>query len=329
MLSRKTWLMALLSTTLVGVALTQSSAAPAIGERPGKFDPDKWLLPNSQMVMTINFRQMFDAAALKKGGGVAELRKKLDENKEAVAALKSAGIDPFKDIDAVVISASGKDAKDAKALIVVRGTFNHEKIHDAALAIAKDHADKLAVSKVGEVRIYEVATKDKKFYGAFADRNSFVFTLSKADTIAALKTAGRGPVMVNKQLAPALAKFSGKESMTMGMVVTDELKDQLRKLPQAAEVAPKLLTLTATLTLTADVAMNVEINTEDAAAATKMGQLLTQAKSLVELMVLNNPDVPPVVEDVLNALKIAAVRNTVEVKLRVTAEMIDKAGKKE
>src|SRR5262249_54329452 len=155
--------------------------------------------------------------------------------------------------------------KDVKALIVVRGKFNLEKLHTAAENFAKKKPDELKVSREGAVKLYEVKPKDsdKPLFAAFVDRHTLVMTPSKDGPLDAVHTGGKKPAAINKELRSALARFTGKESMAVALVVNDQMKKALGKVPQAAEVAPKLQSVTSQLTLTDAASLAVLINTSD------------------------------------------------------------------
>jgi hypothetical protein len=325
MLSRKVWPKAVFGLSLAVVCL--ALAAPA-GAAPEKLNLEKWLAPDADVVMAINVRQMLDSPAVK-NGGLPALKDALKQNEEATTLLKEVGVDPFKDIDSVLISGKAKGKNIDKARVVVRGRFDLEKFHGAAEKYAKKDSDAIKVSKVGDVRLYELAGDGKKSFAAFQNKNTLVLTLTKEDTLDLVKNGGKKAVPMSKQLKAATAKVTGKESMAMALVVNDEMKDLLGKVPQTAEVAPKLQTVNATLTLTDAATLAIRINTSDAASAKKAGMLLRQFKAVAALFVMSSEDLPPVAGDLLEAIKISAERDSVIVDLKVTKEMIDKAGKKE
>jgi len=324
-----TWLKFALSLALLGMFALVGNAAPGAPAAPaGKFEPEKWLAESSDVVMAINVRVLLDSAMMKKGG-LPAIKDALKNNEMATTILKSAGIDPFKDIDTILISGTGKDKKDARAQIIIRGNFDPEKFRSAAETCAKKNPDDVKVTKSDGQYLYEMNFPQGKLIGAFADKATFVMTQSKDATLDVVKNGGKKVASINKALKGAVNKFTGKESMAMALVVTDEMKKALGKLPQAAEVAPKLETINANLLLTNEANFNLILNTSDAASAKKAGMLLRQAKSLVELAILNNEDIPPVASDLLAALKITAERSSVVVNLKVTQELLDKGNKKE
>jgi len=313
---------------LLGLGLVVGALGTAGAQPPGKLETEKWVVDGSDVVMAVNVRVMFDSPVMKKGG-LPALKDALKSNEMATNILKAAGIDPFKDIDTILISGTGKDAKDAKAQIIVRGKFDPDKFRAAAETCAKKNPDDVKVIKSGGTYFYEMHFPQGNLVGAFANKNTLVLTPKQETTLDVVKNGGKKLASVNKALKGAVGRFTNKESLSMAMIVTEEMKKGLGKLPQAAEVAPKLQTITANLVLTKEANFNIIVNTEDAASAKKAGQLLRQAKSLVELAILNNEDIPPVASDLLGALKITAERNSVVVNLRVTQDLLDKAGKKE
>jgi len=230
------WLKGILGLGLVVGALGTAGAQP-----PGKLETEKWVVDGSDVVMAVNVRAMFDSPVMKKGG-LPALKEALKNNAMASTILKSAGIDPFKDIHTILISGTGKDAKDAKAQIVVRGKFDTDKFRAAAEKCAKDHPDDVKVSKEGDLYLYELNFPNAKLFGAFSNKDTIVLTQSKEATLDVIKTGGKKAATLNKSLKGAVAKFTGKETMVMAMVVNDEMKKMLGKVPQAAEVAPKLET---------------------------------------------------------------------------------------
>lgn len=210
---------------------------------------------------------------------------------------------------------------------MLRGRFDLDKFHSAAQKVAKKNED-IKISTVGGTRLYEITANDKTFVGAFANKNALVFTLNKDDTLAAIKTVGTREVRLNKSVASALGKLTGRESMVTAMVINDEMKKALEKVPQAKEIAPRLENVNLTITLTDEANISILVGTTDAKSAVRTSQLLRQLKSLAELMVLNNEDLPPGVGDMLGAIRINAERTTVVVSLKVDKAMLDKLDKK-
>jgi len=315
--SRKAWAVALAALVVAGASAPRARAQDRI-------NIGKWALEGSEFVSVLNVKQMLSSAVVKKA--IPEMKEALKNNEVANALLKEADLDPFNDIDSIILSGTGTTGKDAKILAVVRGRFDLDKFHAAAKKVSRKNED-LKISTVGGTKIYEITANDKAFVGAFANKNVLVFTMSKEDTLAAIKTVGTREARLNRGVTAALGKLTGRETMVTAMVVNDELKKLLEKVPQAKEIAPKLENVNLTITLTDEANISMLVGTTDAKSAVRTSQLLRQLKSLAELMVLNNEDLPPGVGDLVSAIRITAERSTVVISLKVDKATIEKLNK--
>jgi len=330
--SRKRWLCVL---TLAAVCAAPAGAAPVAAEPPGgRFQATRWLVNDAEMVVIVNVRQMLDSALMKKDA-IARLKALLANDAKAKGVIEATGVDPLQDIEAIVVSGSapsGRDVKpqDVKAQAVVRGKFDRTRIHGAAEKFAKKHPDELKIlAREGGVQLYEIKADKQALFAAFADNATLVVTPSREATVEAVKNAGRGPARVNKDLQAVLPKFSGKESMTLVLVVNEEMKKAIGKMPQVADVASKLETVTGTVNLTDAATTSLAVNTTDAKVAEKLLQVFNQVKTLGEVLAPNMEELGPFAGEVLKAMKLATNSKSVTLDLKVTPEMIEKAGKKE
>ncbi len=314
--SRKLWPGAL--------ALAALWAAPALAEAP-KLDP---LVPaDAEIVVSFNVRQMLDSPLIKKHA-LKEMKDALQKNEHANQALKSVGLDPFKDVNSVVITGTGGSAAN-KVLVVVRGNFDPDKIHTTILAEDKKNPGKVKVLKEGDTRLYEIHAEGKPSYAAFADKGTLVVSPSKEYALEAVKNAGKKAAKPNKELAQALTKVRDNDTLWLAVVITDEMKKALEKIPQTANIAPKLESVTGSVNLTADLTANVLIHTTDPKAAAELRKQINQVKPLLAVVAQSNEEVGPLVGELLNNLKISADKTDVDISLKVTEETIEKATKKE
>lgn len=300
---------------MVSLAVADTSPEPRVVGT----DDSKWLLNNAEVIFKINVRTMMNSP-LMKNGGIAKMKEAIENSAEAKAMFQAAGLDVTKDVDSIVASSSGSNPADAKMRIIVKGRFNPEKIN---AVISKNHKE-IRISKEGATSLYEVPVQDQNLFAAFVDKNTLVMTQSKESTLEAIKMGGKKSATMNKDMKSALSKFNGKESVTMAMVVTEELKSMLAGVPRAGESAAKLQTLTAAVTLTNDVELNVRGMTSDAKAAGQLSKLLEGLKAAAALA---GDDVPKAALEIMDAIKIAAEKETVKIDLKVTKELIDKASK--
>lgn len=320
LLARNTSLALLAALLVGGAALAQPGAEPA--------SDSNWLLPNAELVIKLNVKQLM-ASDLMKTAGPDAFKKALETNEKAKKAFDATGLDPTKDLDTIVISASGsgaKSPKDVKSRIVVRGRFDAEKITEA-LKKQADSGPGVKLVKEGSTQMFEFMTReDQVFYGAFADRSTLVLTPSK-ETTAELVKSGAGRPAVSRLMKTATGRFTGKESMTMALVVSDELRQVLNGMPRGGELAAKLQTLTASLTVTDAIALNLTGATDDAKAAGQMKKMLEALKATGAALLGMDENLPPVAGELLNAVTIGGGRDGVTVNLLISKETIDKAKK--
>jgi hypothetical protein len=298
------------------------SAAPLLGTKGAGDDADKWLISDPEIVMTLNIKQLVASPIMKANQPLLEGMLKHQEGVKPL--LETAGLDPFKDIDAILFSGSGSSSKDGKLLVVVKGRFDTDKIHKALKKEAEKKDGNVELVTEGGKQLYQVKVQEHTLYVGFASKGVAVLTPTKKDTVEYIKNGGSNAAKVGKEMSAALSRFTGKESLTFAMVVSDELKKQVEKAPQVGKAASKLQTLTASLTITDSVALHVTGNTTEAKAAEQLSRGLTGLKAAAGLAA---DDLPPIVSDILEATKISAEKQSVIIALKVTKEMIEKAAK--
>lgn len=309
---------------LIGLALlamVSFAVADTAPEPKGVSEDDsKWLLGDAEVFFKVNVKQMLTSGLMKKGG-IDKIKEAINGNAQVKTILDAAGLDVTKDVDSIVASGSGANPTDAKMRVVIKGRFDPEKISAAITAKHKE----IKITKEGTTSLYEVPVQpDQNLFAAFADKNTLILTQSKDSTVEALKSGGKKAAPVSKEMKAALGKFTGKESLTMVMVVTEEIKKMLQGVPRAGESASKLQTLTAAMTLTDDVDLAVRGITSDAKAAGQLSKLLEGLKAAAALA---GDDVPKAVLEIVDAVKVAADKESVKIDLKVTKDLIEKATK--
>jgi len=322
--ARKTW-MAIVVLTLLAVWTAPAGAAPLLGIKGGGDDADKWLLDDLEGVITINVKQMMDSPIVK--NNLHLVKDQIKNHEEVKALLDSTGLDPFKDVDSIIISAAGGSAKDAKMLIVVKGKFDTDKMHTALKKEAEKKESEIELVKEGQVQLYQYKKDDKVFVAGFASKSVLVATNSKEATVEAIKNGGKKSAKIGKEMKTALSKFTGKESIAMAGIVNDELKKLIEQTPRVGEAAAKLQTLTTSLTITDSVTLNVTGNASDAKAAKQLAGVLLLLKGIGQGAVQGMEELPAVLGDILEAIKIKAEKESVTIDLKITKEMIEKLSK--
>ncbi|OAI40508.1 hypothetical protein AYO40_00830 [Planctomycetaceae bacterium SCGC AG-212-D15] len=302
-------------------------AAPAQTAELDKFLPD-----DTQLVASVNLRQILDSGLAKKFEIAKEVEKNLKDNKEAGEVLKMLGLDPMKDVTRITIATPAKpDPK--QVLVAVHGSFDLAKIHDAADKVIKDKPESLSVSKEGTLRLYEVKAPghDEPAFVCFLNKDVLVASPTKAYVIDAIaKNAGKRDPKFSKGLQALVAKQDPKQSFWFASLATEELKTQLASNPQTKQIAEKLESFSAGVTVANDIKFNVLVQTSEEAAAKDIRQKLEGAKALGILAVSGIEDQPikdyvPLITDLLNAFQFSQDKGRVIVELTIPATVIDKA----
>src|SRR5271170_2758108 len=125
-----------------------AAAAPAA-------EPDKYLLNDTDAVVSLNVRQLVETPLFKKHYQ-ENLKKLVTGNKDVQQAFKDLGIDPFKNIERILAvhgeSSHRLDDKPdgpgkSSLFLIVRGQFDTAKLHAKASQLAKDYPDFIKVEK--------------------------------------------------------------------------------------------------------------------------------------------------------------------------------------
>jgi len=319
---RKIWS----ALALLGLVVVAATAAPAPEPKAVTVDDSKWMLPDAEVFFKLNIKQMMSADLMTKGGTNA-IKDAIKHNEQLKSVLDATELDVTKDVDTILATGLGTTPKDTKVLIVIRGRFNQDKIHDALEKASKKNDEKLKLVKEGNTQLYEMPAGENNLYAAFAGKDTIVVTQGKETTVDAVKNGGKMAAPLSAGMKSALAAFSGKETMTMAFVVNEDLKKMLAKLPKGREAAAKIQTVTTGLTLTDSVVLAVAGNTGDAKAAKQLATMIEGFKGVGALALGGMENIPEVATDVLNAVKISATKEAVKVDLTVTKEMLDKVAK--
>lgn len=317
---RKTWL----ALVAVLVLTAAGNADPAPEPKVVSDDDSKWLVNDAEVIAKVNIKQLM-ASELMKKVGTDLIKDAIKTNEQAKTIIEATGIDVTRDLDHILISGAGKSAKDVKALVVVRGRFDTTKLHDA-LKKQADKGDRVKLVKEGATQLYEITEQDQSMFAALVDRNTIVVTQSKAATLDAVKNGGRETVLVSKEMKKALSKFTSKESLSLALVVNEELRKMLNNAPRVGDAAGKLQTLTLGLTITDAVALNLNGVTGDPKAAKQLAAGLELLKAAGGAAVAGMDEVA-FLGDILNELKVVSGKDAVDVNLKITKMLIDKAMK--
>jgi hypothetical protein len=300
----------------------------------------KYVPKDTQWLISVNVRQIFDSAVVKKHG-TPQLKKVLENSAEVQGALSQLGYDPLTDLSRVVIALPAvKDVKEPRVTAIFHGKFDLDKFHQAASGYAQQKPDELKVEKHGDTPVYELRTPDqaKPMFGAFLGKDTLVTSNSKDAVLEALALkTGDKKAAVDKDLEALVAKIPAEQSVWAAGIIPEDVRKQLAdvvgKSPQAAQyadVAKSLRALTATVKLGDGALAKVQIHTNTPQAAETIRGLLVQGKAAGQLLLGATPqlaNVAPVLTDILESIKVTKDDKAAQIAVDVSAEAIDKAAK--
>lgn len=288
-------------------------------------EPDKLLPSDADVVLVVNVRQILDSPVIKKYA-LDQLKAGIAKDERIAKPLAAAGIDPLKDVDSILIAGPANQTGADKALIVARGRFDLDKIQTTATDVAKKTEGKLKIHKEGGLNVYEIKGDNKPGFMAFKDESTMVASANKDYTveIASGKASGRP----GKGLISALDKVNGKDSIWLALVISDEMKKAMAKNPQTAAIAPKLESVTASINLTDFLLATVLIHTSDAEAAEQVKMLVNQLKPFLAVLAQANEEAAPIVNELLQNLKVESDKKAVSISLKVTEDVVKKLNPK-
>lgn len=318
----------MLAATVIGLGLTGSVTRAA--------DVEKLIPAEAESYVQINFKQILDSDLFKKYA-LANLKQAMEGN-DAQKTLKSLGLDPLKDVDSVTAGFWGDNPQEMKALVVVRGTFDPEKLFEAAEAAAKKDGDKVSIVNEGDYKLVKITggNRPEPFFASVADKKTLIGGTDKKLVTTAMKASegGAAKSAIKKELADLVTKMDSKASMFAvgvssgkvgdipqipGIDDPEKLKKQLEKMESSS----------MTLKVTGDVALEIQLSMKDGAAADDLGatvdDLLGKAKALLPLLGGQAPQMKPIITDVTKSLKSKVEKKEIVIGLKLTGGSIGKA----
>ncbi|MBY0525311.1 MAG: hypothetical protein K2R98_18030 [Gemmataceae bacterium] len=208
-------------------------AVPARGA-----EVDKYLLNDTDGVLTVNVKQLAESPLFKKHYE-ANVRKLLG-GPDLAKELKSLGLDPLKDVDRLIAvhgeTSHRLDSKpgakgESSIYFIARGKFDATRFHARADQMMKDYPELLKVHKLGTARMYEFALANP-FFVAMPENTAIVASFFKDQVIDAIdKGAGKKKTALKfKDVQSLIEKSDGKQTIWMAatarMVHSFETKEQ-------------------------------------------------------------------------------------------------------
>jgi hypothetical protein len=310
------------------------SAAPARAGLLGPYLPD-----DSEVVLTVNVRQILDSPVVKKHG-LQKAREALKDFDQAEAVLKDLGFDPFKDLERVTLASPGGTEKD-RGLVIVHGNFNLDKFKSKGEEAARDYPDALKIHKVptgaGTTSVvYEVTppdSADTPLFVALPGKDTLLASFGKDYVVDALKKAARKakPALKSKEMQALLEKMDEKQSLALAALGSGLTRGGGGPAAVKAQ-AEKVEAVGGGVTVGEDLKVEVALAAKTAEGAKELHESLDkglkQALALLSVLTSANKDLNPALE-VVKTLRVGLKGKVVTLKGTVSADVLEDALKKD
>ena len=296
-------------------ALWLDSARAAVGPLPGA----GLVLPaDTQFVMGVDVKRLTSSAAWERWSKNAAMRPEAMDRLE-----QSAGLDPRRDIDQIVIagrSAAGK--KQPTPLVMAMGRFNLEKLGGSI-----EGSGTGAKSELEGATLFTMEQKGESSSLAVLDTSTLLFgPTDRVRQVIKSRSEGETPLRQNEAL---LALVEGvKPGSTFWMVGDQGL---LSNMPQgvpapgmggggsASMNLPPLQSLTVTGDVDPDLSLALTGVAADEASATKLADVLRGLVALVSLQAQQKPEL----QQLASAFSISTETTKVLVNARIPYELLE------
>jgi hypothetical protein len=328
-----------LPALVLALCVTAASAAP-LGAPPVRLTEVDLLPPDTEMVFTINVRQIVDSPLFKKHA-LPNVRAALKEHAHVSDVLKELGFDPLKDLDRITAGSPGGRARD-RGLLIARGRFAVAKFQAKAVEVARDNPEMLKVQKVpapgGALTIWEFTPPggEDAIYVALADGNTLLASPGKDYLVEALKGARlrKRAALKNKEFQALLEKMDPKQSLSvavLGKGLARGLDSDI--IPKTVkDTIAKIEAIGGGLTFTEDVKLEVAVAANSPADAKALRERANQGlkAGLVALSLLaGDAGELGALLEFLKTLRVTSRGKVVLFKARLTADAIEDSLKKD
>jgi hypothetical protein len=312
------------------VTLVSALATPA----PVRALDPKYLPNDTEIVFTINLKQILDSELLKANKEAVEHGKTALENQAGdnplMKYLKSAGFDIFRDLQSITVANNG--GKEPTA-IIIEGTFDPAKFKATAEEAAKANPDALKISRAAGQTIYEISPPgDKKAFATLINGKVLYAAMTREELADAVgRVAGTKTSNLNKDYAVLLDTVNNKQSVSF--VATGAALSKLTKdapIPNgdaAAAVLQSIDGLSGAITVGKEVEFQIGVNAKDEATAKKMAQdgngMLLGVKFLVGQQATKDERLAPLV-DIAKTLRLDNQGSNVLLRGTVSLDVIEK-----
>jgi hypothetical protein len=324
---------------LLGVPAVALALAGLLLAAPARaVEPEKLLPNDTEVVITINVKQMLTSDLAKKLP-VDKLKEHVKGNEEANKILTDLGFDPFADLDSITTALSSGSEPD-KGLVIVHGKFDVAKFKAKAEQVAKDMEGVLKIHKVpdglgGQTELYEVNApgSPQASFVALIGKDTLVASAGKdyvqdaIDKAAGKKKSG----LENKELQALLGRMDAKQSLWVAVLGSTLAKSPFANAEEAKQVIDKLQDAIAGVTIDKDIKLQVSVSAKSADDAKDLGEklkeYLNKATGVALLFAGDNKALSPLI-DLLKSVKPSVKGKVVGLQVEISGDMIEEAIKK-
>jgi hypothetical protein len=315
-----------LGLLLAGAAATQAAA------------PDKYMPDNTEMVMFVDVKALLASGVVKKHA--EKEMNDLFEQPQVAEILRALGLEPRKDINSVTICVSkveidvggGRPDGKAEALILVRGAYKPDQIHKTLAEGIKGDPNKLSSSEYSGMKVYEGKGQgaDQTGYFAILDNSTIAVSNKKSQVTDAIdRHKGKSSSKLGKEIAAMVEKADGKRTIWMAMVLPGAVKDLAKLASQGGEIIEAIEGVTMGTSVADGVRLELSVHTNNEGVANQIRQGVEAGKGLIAVQLLQNKDVGPLVQPVVNSIKVEANSGkSVKITAEADAATIEKLVKK-
>jgi hypothetical protein len=298
--------------------------------------PIKYLPPDTEVVVSVNFQQMLGSKVAKDHKEVVDQLRFFVENKltevGAMRYLEKAGLDLFKDITSVAAAGPGKNLDGNDGVAVAEGKFNPEKLQAAAEDAAQDNPGAINITKIDNQRVYEVPLPDgKTVYIGTVGTSALLASPSKAvftATMSQLKS-GKAPELP-KAVQSLLQTTSPQQSLSIvatGPALARIVQNAPIPNDQAIGILKGIDGLSLAFTLNQDISFQLGITAGNKEKAEELTNALNGGlffvRNIAAQKAKEDPKLAPAVE-VAQTLRVVAQGNNVVLRGEVSYETLGK-----
>ncbi len=282
-------------------------------------DAARFMPADVELVVYVNVQQLVDSAVVKKHA-LEPVKSILKDNSEAQETLKALGVDPLRDIHTVTLGGQANIAP--KLLLVIKGEFNVDKVHEAAAAYVKAHADKAKVESDGDLKIYEITESGITGYALVLDRGTILIGRTKDYVVGA---ARQKETKLKKELQALVGQQDARQSLWFAAIANDEIRKELRGDPRTAALAGNVTGVSGHLLAAKDIAFELRVHTTDAQSATMLRKFLTDLKAMASFATKDLNTFGRLVSRALGNVKVSTDASVVVLSATISDEMVKEA----